>query len=454
MTLVNLADIATQDLGPEATTRILQQAIDETSARGGGTVRVPRGEWTILTLELRTGVTLYLDFGAVLKAHHDIDLYPPYKRGHNKDRQGYHLIYADDCDRIAIRGEGALNGQGMAFWHEPAPGTPWYRANARRISPMVEIRNSRHVLLEGFTILDSPGWTVHPYNCDYVTIRGLTLDSHLYGPNTDGIDVNGCRDVFISDCYISGCDDAIIIKSTVDARSTERVAVTNCVLATKCGALGLGAECNNSIRDIVFSNCVVKEALRMIAIEMWSPGLIENVAFSNISGRTMTDMQVERPIYIDIQQHNQPEPYTLGRLRNVSISNFTATTRGRIVMTAQDGAMLEDVTLRDVQLIIPEIEDPAVAVAETKSTQISNFSPKSRAQRAAVVADNMRRVQLYNISTRWPESAEVPMHALWARNVESGVLDAPYLYPSRNDVAAIVQHRSNILVRAIGRRGE
>ena len=454
MPYINLADIATQDLGPEATTQVLQQAIDKTSAHGGGTVRIPRGEWTILTLTLRTGVTLHLDFGAVLKACPDIDLYPPYERGHNRDRQGYHLIYADDCDHIAIRGEGIINGQGMAFWHEPAPGTPWYRANARRISPLVEIRNSRHVLLEGFTILDSPGWTIHPYNCDHVTIRGLTLDSHLYGPNTDGIDVNGCRDVFISDCYISGCDDAIIIKSTIDARSTERVAVTNCVLATKCGALGLGAECNNSIRDIVFSNCVVKEALRMIAIEMWSPGTIENVAFSNISGRTMTDMQVERPIYIDIQQHRQAEPYTLGQLRNVSISNFTATTRGRIVMTAQDGAMLEDVTLRDIQLIIPEIEDPAIAVAETKSNQISNFSPESRAQRAAVVADNMRRLQLYNISTRWPASATVPMHGLWARNVESGVLDAPYLYASRDEVAAVVQQRSNIVVRSVGRRGE
>ena len=111
-----------------------------------------------------------------------------------------------------------------------------------RISPLFEIRKSLHVVLDGFTIEDSPGWTIHPYCCDDVTIRGLTLDSDLYGPNTDGIDVNGCRDVFISDCNISGCDDAIILKATQDARSTERVVVTNCVLTTKCGALGLGAE--------------------------------------------------------------------------------------------------------------------------------------------------------------------------------------------------------------------
>jgi hypothetical protein len=445
-----IADLGGSDLGPQSTTRALQAAIDATAKGGGGTVHVPSGEWTITTLYLRSGVTLYLDYGAVLKACHDIDLYPEHTRGHNKDRQRYHLIYADNCDQIALRGEGIINGQGMAFWHEPAPGTPWYRANPRRISPLVEIRNSRHVLLEGFTILDSPGWTIHPYNCDHVTIRGLTLDSHMYGPNTDGIDVNGCRDVFISDCYISGCDDAIILKATVDARSTERVTVTNCVLATKCGALGLGAECTNSIRDIAFSNCVVKEALRMIAIEMWTPGLIENVAISNISGRTMTDILVERPIYIDIQQHRQPEPYTLGQLRNVSISNMTATTRGRVLLTAQDGAMLEDVTLRDIQLIYPEIEDPAIAVAETTSNQISNFSPESRAQRAAVVADNVRRLQLHNISTRWPEAPSVPMHGLWARNVESGILDAPFLRASQDGLRTVVQHNSAITVRSVG----
>jgi polygalacturonase len=446
----NLAEAATPDLGSQATTRALQQIVDEVSAHGGGTVRVPAGEWTITTLYMRSGVTLQLDYGAVLKACHDIDLYPEHIRGHNKSRQRYHLIYADDCDHLVIRGQGTINGQGMAFWHAPAPGTPWYRANPRRISPLIELRNSRHVVLEDFVILDSPGWTIHPYNCDHVRIRGLTLDSHMYGPNTDGIDVNGCRDVFISDCYISGCDDAIILKATADARSTERVTVTNCVLATKCGALGLGAECTSSIRDVAFSNCVVKEALRMIAIEMWTPGTIENVVFSNITGRTMTDILVERPIYIDIQQHRQPEPYELGKLRNVSISNFTATTRGRVLLTAQDGAMLEDVTLRDVQLIYPEIEDPALAVVETTSSQISNFSPESRAQRAAVVADNVRRLQLYNINTRWPKKPDVPMHGLWARNVEGGTVDAPFLTASREGVETVVLSNSQIHVRASG----
>jgi len=447
-TSVSLSDHVSPGAGFEATAQALQRAIDTVAAGGGGTVRVPAGNWTTTTIFMRSGVTLHLDYGSRLEAHTDIEAYPNLGRGHNQDRQPYHLIHADGCENIAIVGQGTVDGHGMAFWHEPAPGTPWYRKNAKRISPLIELRNSKHVLLEGFTIEDSPGWTVHPYCCDYVTIRGLTLDSHLYGPNTDGIDVNGCRDVFISDCYISGCDDAIILKATHDARSTERVVVTNCILATKCGALGLGAECTSGIRDVTFSNCVVKEALRMIAIEMWSPGIIENIAFSNISGRTMTDMLAERPIYIDIQQHKQPEPYTLGRLRNVSISNFTATTRGRIVMTAQDGSVLDDVTLRDIQLQYPEIEDPAVAVPTTRSTQISNYNPESRAQRAAIVADNMRRLQLYNISTRWPDDADVPMHGLYARNVESGVLDAPFLSPSRDDVKPVVQINSSVTIRA------
>jgi polygalacturonase len=446
--MLNLRDYVAPGTNPQDTTAAFQKALDEAAARGGDTVTVPPGAWTLSTVRMRSGVTLHLAHGAVLKACTDMDTYPNLGRGHNRDRQPYHLIYADGCEHIAIVGQGTIDGQGMAFWDDPAPSTPWYRKKARRVSPLVEIRNSRHVLLEGFIIEDSPGWTIHPYCCDHVTLRGLTLDSHLYGPNTDGIDVNGCRDVFINDCSISGCDDAIILKATHDARSTERVVVTNCTLATKCGALGLGAECTSDIRDVAFSNCVVEEALRMIAIEMWTPGLIENVVISNITGRTMTDMLVERPIYIDIQQHHQEPPITLGRLRNVIISNLTATTRGRIMLTAQDGAMLEDVTLRDVQLTYPEIEDPAIVTWATGSNQISNFNPESRGKRAVVVADNVRRLQLYNVSARWPEAASVPMHGLWARNVAGGVLDAPFLRPSRQGVRPVVLHNSTLDVRA------
>lgn len=429
---------------PAATTRVLQAAID--AAAGSGTVHIPPGEWTVSTIHLRSGVTLHLSRGAVLRAWENLDAYPRLPRGHNKDRQPFHLIHADGCQGITIEGHGTIDGQGMLYWHRPPEWAPYYRPKGERISPLIELRNCRDVVVRDVTIKQAPGWTVHFFCCDRVIVRGIDIDNHPYGPNNDGLDINGCRDVFISDCRIRGCDDNIIIKATADARSSERIVVTNCILQSNCAALGLGAETHHDIRDIAFSNCAVISALRIIQVQMWEAGTVENVVISNIAGKNITDVPLERPIYMDIQQHGRPEP-VLGKLRNVLISNFSATTRGRILLTAQDGSVIENVTLRDVHLTYPDIEDPDVTVPTSRSGQMSNYSPLSRAVRAAMVVDNARHLQVYNLSTNWPQDATVPMHGLWMRNVHGAVIDCPYLKASRPDVAVIHQTNSNVLVR-------
>jgi polygalacturonase len=59
----------------------------------------------------------------------------------------------------------------------------------------------------------------------------------MRGPNTDGIDPDSSRNVFISDSYIEGGDDAICLKTTKrpdgkPALACEHVTVTNCVLVS------------------------------------------------------------------------------------------------------------------------------------------------------------------------------------------------------------------------------
>ena len=446
---LSASELTEQSGDVTATTARIQAAIDAAGERGGGVVAIPPGEWTIRTIYLRSGITLRLERGAVLRADTNLEAYPTHGRGHNKDRQPYHLIHAENCHGITIEGDGTIDGQGPAFWHAPPEMQPYFRPKGPRISPLIELRWCRDVVLRDFVIRESPGWTIHPFCCDQVTIRGVTIDGHLYGPNNDGIDINGCRDVFISDCRISGCDDNIIIKATDDARSSERIVVTNCILESNCAALGLGAETSSGIRDVAFSNCVIKRALRMIQIEMWESGTIENIVFSNITGNTMTDVPLERPIYIDIQQHRRPDGCELGKIRNVLISNFSATTRGRVMLTAQDGAVIENVTLRDIHLRYPEIEDPQETVPPSRSSQMSNYSPHSRAVRSAVVADNVKGLQLHNVVTTWPEDAKVPMHGLWCRNVSQSLIDAPYLGPSRTGVSAVELNGSTPTVRAV-----
>ena len=421
------------DLDAVARTRRIQQAIDRVHAEGGGLVSIPPGRHVVTTLVLKSGVELALSQGAVLEAEPDLDLYPVHARGHNKDRQPYHLLYAENAEDIALTGRGTVFGNGKAFW-EPEPPQDaryrgiFYKAKERRISPMVDFKECRRIRIEGVTLRDSPGWTLHLFNCESAVIDTVTVENHMFGPNTDGFDINGCRHVRISNCELHGCDDNIILKATEDARSCEYITVTNCVLESNCAALGIGAETRSGIRHISMSNCTIINALRMIQIIMWDGGVVENVVISNLTGNALTPVGTDRVIHLDIQEHKGENP-VLGKMRNISIQNITARTRGRLLMTAQAGTFLENITLRDIHLDYPEVEDPQETVPSSCSSQLSNFNPDARLARAAVVGENIKGLFMENVVVRWPETPTVPMTGLWARNVE-GWVDCPRLTAS------------------------
>lgn len=422
---------------PVANTAALQRAIDHAARSDDTRVVVPPGRWEITTLFLRSRVQLELSLGCVLVAHPNLDLYPMLEAGHNIDRQPFHLLCAVDCEDLAISGRGTIHGNGPAFWEGLVhPDLPWIKAKARRISPLFEIRACRRVTLRDFSIHDSPGWTVHVFNCDDVRIDGVTIENHLFGPNNDGFDLNGCRNVIVSNCIVRGCDDNIIIKSTSDARSSEYITVTNCVLESNCSAIGLGAETWNSIRYVTVTNCVVRNAIRVIQIIMWDGGVVEHVTISNITGRALTCLGTDRVIHFDIQQHNGENPQ-LGTMRHILVNNVSCETRGRILLTAQDGAVMRDITLRDIRLVYPEVEDPALTVAKSRSTQLSNFSPAARLARAAVVADNVADLVLENVGVTWPADPlriAAPMHGLWTRRLQDARIDCPRLRASHADI--------------------
>jgi hypothetical protein len=457
---------------PAGVAAAIQCAVDLLAGQGGGTLVLPAGEWTTTTVRLRTGVTLHLPFGCTLRAHDRVEDYPEGKLfAGNKDRQPYHLVTAHGCDNVGITGEGHFDGQGHAFWNPPMrelaaagvdidaycdehqlnavyrnPHHPWFREKKARVSPLIDFVDCRQVNLRDFTLRDSPGWTVHLHDCDNVRIHAITIRNNLFGPNTDGLDINGCRDVRISDCDLTCGDDAIILKSMSDARACERVAISNCILASNCAAIGLGAETSHAIRDVSVTGCVVRQALRAIQIEMWDPGIIENVAIVGLTGNAAADVPLQRAIYVDIQHHGRTDG-ALGVCRNLIFSGIALTCRGRNMLTAADGATIEDVTLRDVQLRYPTIEDPSKSLAFQRSSQMSNDSPHTRDKPAVLVCDNVDRLLVDNLSARWPGvgrasaldasantdinpfHGRVPMHGLWLRRVRGASLRLPFLRP-------------------------
>ena len=132
---------------------------------------------------------------------------------------------------------------------------------------------------------------------------------------------------------------------------------------------------------------------------------------------------------MDIQQFNRPEP-TLGQVRDLIFRDILCESRGRIMLTAQDGARIDGVTLDNVIVNVPGIEDPQLTVPRARSMQLSNFNPVTRASRAAVVADNVHRLTMRNVEYRWPATPATPMHGLCCRNVTELIDESPRLRAS------------------------
>ncbi len=412
--------------------RAIQAALDDAHAAGGGTVHVPAGRFLTTTVELRSHTTLHLHGGATLAAWPNVDDYPDDADCETIDRGAHdarYLIRARDAEHVTLSGTGVIDGQGPSFW-EPIPGPrTWVKARKPRVSPMLDFRNVRDLRICDITLHDSPGWTLHAYCCDRVWIRGIRIDDYLFGPNTDGLDINGCRDVMVSDCHISCGDDAIVLKATRDARSCERVTVTNCVLRTNCVAMKCGTESWHDFRQITFSNCVAYECSRIFGLYAMDGGTMEQILVSNVTGDTECGFVLNRPIHIDIRKRSEDSlPSTV---RDVQVRGFSAATDGRILMTCTDGCRVERLSLRDVTLRYDRIDDPDTEGSRNaRSSQYSSHSPEARVARAAVVAEGLGDLLIDGLRIAWPDEPDVPMAAFWGKDLHGARVDLAGVSPS------------------------
>ena len=191
-------------------------------------VVLDRGTFLTGTLILRSHVELHLTSTAVLKGVADIAQY------HADPKVVYKLlnrslIFAEGCEHVAITGQGTIDGQGKAF--------PATDKDPRPV--LIRLRDCHDVRLEGFLVKNSPSFGVHPIHCRQMRIEGLRIDSRVQ-PNSDGIDIDGCQDVFISNCNIQSGDDSIALKTIERGEPCRDIVITNCVLSSACAAIRVG----------------------------------------------------------------------------------------------------------------------------------------------------------------------------------------------------------------------
>ncbi|WP_329001838.1 glycoside hydrolase family 28 protein [Kribbella sp. NBC_00709] len=334
--------------GVTPATEAIAKAVDACHRAGGGRVVVPAGTFLTGAIHLKSNVNLHLADGATLLFSTDPTQYLPVvlTRFEGAECMNYSpLIYARDCENIAVTGSGTLDGgatwdnwwswvtpsgpDAQALQQQAANGIPVqdrvYGAGHYLRAAFIETQSCRNVLIEGVTILRSPFWEIHPVLSRNITVRGIHIDSR--GPNNDGIDPESSQYVHIQDCTLDCGDDCIAIKSGRGADGlrinvpSENILIENCTLNIRYGAITIGSEMTGGVRNVFVRNCTIGSPNLYFGLYIKTNsvrgGFAENIYLRDLDISNLTKEVVSCNFY---RSEGDVGPLT-PRVRNVELRN-------------------------------------------------------------------------------------------------------------------------------------
>lgn len=304
----------------ERTSAAIRAAIDAAHAAGGGTVLVPVGTWRTGPIHLKSNVNLHLQDGATLLfSPNPQDYLPPVPTSwEGIECLNYSpLIYAHECENVAITGTGRLEAQ-LEVWREwylrpkahmnglvelyqmARAATPLERRDmtkgAANLRPhFIQFNRCRHVLIEGISIQNSPFWTIHPYLCRHVVIREVKISAH--GHNNDGVDPEMSQNVLIENCIFDQGDDAVSVKSGREddgwrlATPSRNIVMRNCLVKNGHQLMAIGSEISGGIENVFVDHCRVEQEegtksslnnLLFVKTNERRGGFVRNIHLTNI----------------------------------------------------------------------------------------------------------------------------------------------------------------------------
>lgn len=361
MAVYNILDFGAKGDGKTNDAAAIQAAIDACTAGGGGRVLVPAGQTYLSgTFALKSNVELYVERGAVIQGSGDYADYTLRLQTGSltggevraDSPQAGMLITGLAAENIAIRGGGVIDGGGRFFIEEDLG----YIYRMRRERPFtMYIIGCKNLTIADVVIRDAAIWTVRLSGCEDVVIHAIRIDNDLKLPNNDGIDLDSCRNVRISDCHIVSGDDCIVLKTCEESRQygpCENITVTGCTLESTSSALVVGCECRTPMRNIIFDACVIRSSHRGLAIRLSEESDIENVLFANMIVETRIFHEKwwgrGEPIYVTAI------PWTaktkIGHVRHIRFSNILCRSENGALVMGWEKGLVEDILLENVRI--------------------------------------------------------------------------------------------------------
>jgi len=258
-------------------TSSIQKAIDICSEKGGGRVVCGSGIFRTGSLVLKSNVELTLEPGCRVVGSEDLKDYldletAGFYGGKSPEKSRNALLLAVEAENIALTGQGEINGSGMAFYDLKTADENGKLAKPPTPRPrIIMFYRCRNVLIKDLTFRDAACWTIWLMRCENVHIQRLKIFSNRRMRNIDGIDIDACRQITVSDCLMDTEDDCIAVRSIQQLYDSpaicEDVAITNCIFRTQCNGIRVGCPGDGEIRNCVFSNLIISDSTNGLLIQ-------------------------------------------------------------------------------------------------------------------------------------------------------------------------------------------
>ncbi|HTB97860.1 MAG TPA: glycoside hydrolase family 28 protein [Terracidiphilus sp.] len=396
--------------GKTLDTDAINRAIEAAASAGGGLVLFPAGTYLCFSIHLKSQIHLHLEQGSTILAAESPkpgeqtgynggtydaaepitawDAYQDY--GHNHWHNS--LIWGEGIHDFSITGPGLIYGKGLSFGaNRSARGSyPIYVAEQAGVgNKAIALKNCRNVLLRDFSILKGGHFGLLLTGVDNLTIDNLKIDT-----DRDGMDIDCCQNVRVSNCTVnSPWDDGICPKSSYGlgyARPTRNLTITNCLVTgyyelgtvldgtfkkfapefrvPRTGRIKCGTESNGGFINITISNCVF-EGCAGYALESVDGALLEDIAITN---STMRDLSAP-PFFLRLgaRLRGPKESTEVGTMRRIVISNiacFNAPQQQGSILTGIPGHAIEDLKLSNIY-----IETAGGATAEAANVEVQEM---------------------------------------------------------------------------------
>lgn len=360
--MYNILDFGAVGDGVFINTDAIQSAIDECNKSGGGRVVVPAGTFVTGTIWLKSNVELHLSSGALLKAssnpdhYNELDDYPQNFEAPHEGWNGKHLIIAHEQENVALTGFGVIEGCADTAYSGPLIVTKncYYPEGYYCIEEGGELRpgllicfiECKHIKVQDVTVRKSACWNLFFHGCDYVQIRGVTVLGRKQHCNTDGLDIDACSFVTISDCLIDTGDDAIAIRDVPELLSDknknkkcEYITITNCVLSNSTCAIRFGVG-EGEIHHVSVSNlCIARSG----------EGLTFQTDFMAQGAVNIRDISVSNVTGDKIGNPCQVIATGTAKIENITIDGYKTNCAGQFSFVSPNG-LIKNFVLRNVDI--------------------------------------------------------------------------------------------------------